>query len=87
MPRHAVLSLVVASTFAADCGAAPRSSPSAGAQDPPAPAVRTVRVPAGIVDLAIGGGAIWVAGFGEVSRLDPRTGVVVARIRVPGPTG
>jgi hypothetical protein len=85
MPRHAVLSLVVASTFAADCGAAPRSSPSAGAQDPPAPAVRTVRVPAGVVDLAIGGGAIWVAGFGEVTRLDPRTASSSGSIR--GPTG
>ena len=42
------------------------------------------------VDLAHGDGAIWVAAYGlrEVLRLDPRSGEVIARIKVGGhPTG
>ncbi len=53
------------------------------------PAVRPVvaahiRVPSGAVGLAASDGALWVAGFGVVSRLDRATGRVVAKIRTPG---
>jgi streptogramin lyase len=60
--------------------------------DPPAPrpcALRPVlagrtRVVTGAVALAAGFGSLWVSGFGSVTRVDPVTGRVIARIRTPG---
>ncbi len=49
----------------------------------PVPDVR-IRVPSGAVDVAVGDGAVWISGFGAVSRLDPRTSEVVATIETPG---
>lgn len=43
-----------------------------------------IHVPLGAVDVALGDGAVWVSGFGTVSRLDPRTNEVVATIQTPG---
>lgn len=43
-----------------------------------------IHVPSGAVDIAVGDGAVWVSGFGTVSRLDPRTDEVVATIETPG---
>jgi streptogramin lyase len=44
----------------------------------------SVHVRSGAIALAASNRALWVAGFGAVSRLDPATGRVVARIRTPG---
>jgi streptogramin lyase len=43
-----------------------------------------IHVPSGAVDVAVGNGAVWVSGFGAVTRLDPRTDEVVATIETPG---
>ncbi|MBI3647787.1 MAG: hypothetical protein HY240_03390 [Actinobacteria bacterium] len=43
-----------------------------------------IHVPSGAVDVATSDGALWVSGFGVVSRLDPVTDRVVAKIRTPG---
>jgi Domain of unknown function (DUF5074) len=43
-----------------------------------------IHVPSGAVDVAVGDGAVWISGFGTVSRLDPRTNEVVATIETPG---
>jgi streptogramin lyase len=43
-----------------------------------------IRIPAGAVDVKVGDGAVWVSGFGKVSRIDPRTNEVVATIDTPG---
>ncbi len=45
---------------------------------------RTISVRSDAVDLAPGDRALWVVGFGEVSRLDPASGRLVARISTPG---
>jgi streptogramin lyase len=56
----------------------------------PAPAPRravlgaTIRIPAGAVDVAVGSDAIWVSGFGAMTRLAPGTNHVVARVKTPG---
>jgi streptogramin lyase len=56
----------------------------------PAPVTRravlgaTIRIPSGAVDVAVGRGAIWVSGFGRMTRLDPGTDRVVATVRTPG---
>jgi DNA-binding beta-propeller fold protein YncE len=42
-----------------------------------------IRVQEGAVSVAVGEGAVWVAGFDHVSRLDPATGEVVATVRTP----
>src|SRR6266511_2182567 len=62
----------------------PATSPS-----PPSPPVRPVlaaqtHVSSGAVDVAVSDGAVWVPGFGAVSRLDPATDRVVGRVRTPG---
>jgi virginiamycin B lyase len=46
-------------------------------------AVTEVHVPAGAEDLVAGDGAVWVAGVGAVSRIDPASGRVVATISTP----
>ena len=46
--------------------------------------VARFHVSAGVVDLAVTGRTVWVAGFGAVTRLDPVTGATVARIETPG---
>lgn len=43
-----------------------------------------IRVRAGVTSLASGDGALWVSGFGVVSRLDPISGRLVAEIGAPG---
>jgi streptogramin lyase len=55
----------------------------------PSPSVRavfaaTIPTPTGAVDVAVGDGAVWVAGFGRVARLDPVTDQVVATVKTPG---
>ncbi len=56
----------------------------------PSPSVRAVPgatitpIPSGAVDVAIGAGAVWVSGFGHVTRLDPATSEVVATVKTPG---
>jgi YVTN family beta-propeller protein len=58
--------------------------------------VRTARVdtvirvgppPSGIRTVAAAGGAVWVTGRSVLSRIDPATNAVVARIRVSSPAG
>ncbi len=44
----------------------------------------TVPIPSGAVDVAVGKGAIWVSGFGTMTRLDPGTNRVVAAVETPG---
>ena len=44
----------------------------------------TIRVPSGAVDVAVRRGAIWVSGFGRMTRLDPSTNRVVATVKTPG---
>ncbi len=41
---------------------------------------------AGLGDLAVGAGAVWVSAAGTVNRIDPRTDRVVARIHLPSPS-
>ena len=43
-----------------------------------------IQVAAGAVSLASGDGALWVAGFGAVSRLNPTSGCLIAEIRTLG---
>jgi streptogramin lyase len=43
-----------------------------------------IHIPAGAVDVEVGDGAVWVSGFGKVSRIDLRTNEVVATIDTPG---
>lgn len=43
-----------------------------------------IRMPDGIMDIALGYGSVWVPGAGTLTRLDPTTGDTVASIRVPG---
>jgi hypothetical protein len=43
---------------------------------------RRLRVRAGVVDMTIAKGDLWVAGFGAVSRIDPATGRLLARIAI-----
>ena len=56
----------------------------------PAPAPRravlaaAIRIPAGAVDVAVGRDAIWVSGFGAMTRLDPSIDRVVATVKTPG---
>jgi streptogramin lyase len=45
--------------------------------------VAAVHVRSGAVALAESSGTLWISGFGAVSRLDPATGRLVARIRTP----
>ncbi len=45
---------------------------------------RTISVRSDAVDLAPGDRALWVVDFGDVSRLDPASGRLVARISTPG---
>lgn len=47
-------------------------------------AAARIHIPGGLVDVAAGDGGIWVTGFGTVTRVDPSTNRVVARIAVPG---
>jgi streptogramin lyase len=65
--------------------------PVLAAADPPVvvAAVRPIlaariHVPAGAADVVTGDGALWVAGFGAVTRLDQATGRGEDRIRTPG---
>jgi hypothetical protein len=44
----------------------------------------TIRIPAGAVDVAVGTDAIWVSGFGRVTRVDPSTDRIVAAVKTPG---
>ena len=44
----------------------------------------TIRIPSGAVDVAVGRDAIWVSGFGRMTRLDPSTDQVVATVKTPG---
>jgi streptogramin lyase len=46
-----------------------------------------IKVAAGVTSLASGDGALWVSGFGEVSRLDPTSSRLIAAIRTPGSDG
>lgn len=43
----------------------------------------SIHLRSGVVDLAVGDGALWVSGFGVVDRIDPASERVVARIRTP----
>lgn len=98
--RYLVTGLAVAAAVAAVAGGLmaaggpegpgrPPRAPAAQVPAAPPPIVRPVRVaptrvPAGAVDVAVGDGAVWVSGFGAVSRLDPVTDRVTARITTPG---
>jgi DNA-binding beta-propeller fold protein YncE len=44
----------------------------------------TIRIPSGAVDVAVGRGAIWVSGFGRMTRLDPSTDRIVSTVKTPG---
>jgi DNA-binding beta-propeller fold protein YncE len=44
----------------------------------------TIRIPSGAVDVAVGEGAVWVSGFGRMTRLDPDADRVVATVKTPG---
>jgi streptogramin lyase len=44
----------------------------------------TIHIPSGAVDVAVGKDAIWVSGFGRMTRLDPSTDRVVATAETPG---
>jgi DNA-binding beta-propeller fold protein YncE len=44
----------------------------------------SIRIPSGAVDVALGEGAVWVSGFGRMTRLDPNTDQVVATVGTPG---
>jgi len=44
----------------------------------------SIRLPSGAVDVAAGGRAVWVTGFGTMTRIDPDTDRVVAKVRTPG---
>jgi hypothetical protein len=52
----------------------------------PLPAVlgTTIHIPSGAVDVAVGKGAIWVSGFGTMTRVEPSTDRVVAAVKTPG---
>jgi DNA-binding beta-propeller fold protein YncE len=43
-----------------------------------------IHIPAGAVDVEVGDGAVWVSGFGRLSRINPRTNEVMATIDTPG---
>jgi len=45
--------------------------------------VSTTRMPHGITDVAVGEGWVWVSGSNELDRVDPHTGRVAKRIRLP----
>jgi streptogramin lyase len=45
---------------------------------------RTIHIPSGAVDVAVGKDAIWVSGFGTMTRLQPNTNHVVATVKTPG---
>jgi streptogramin lyase len=80
----------IGAALACGCGTAQRADQASGVADRPLPPeVRPVltaqfHVPSGAVDLAASDGALWVSGVEAVSRLDPVTGRVVARISTPG---
>lgn len=80
----------IAAASSCGCGTAQRADQASGVADRPLHReVRPVltaqsRVRSGAEDLATSDGALWVAGFQAVCRLDPVTGRVVARIRIPG---
>jgi DNA-binding beta-propeller fold protein YncE len=44
----------------------------------------TIPIPSGAVDVAVGEGAVWVSGFGRMTRLEPDTDRVVAAVKTPG---
>jgi streptogramin lyase len=44
----------------------------------------TIHIPSGAVDVAVVKGAIWVSGFGRMTRLDPGADRVVAIVKTPG---
>jgi hypothetical protein len=85
-----VIVLLVAAALACGCGAARRPHPAISVADRRLSSeARPVlagefHVPSGAEDLAVSDGALWVSGYGAVSRLDPVTGRVVARISTPG---
>lgn len=90
MKARAVIVVLIAAALSCGCGTAQRADQAIGVADRPLPPeVRPVltaksHLRSGAEDLATSGGALWVAGFQAVSRLDPVTGRVVARIRIPG---
>jgi streptogramin lyase len=43
-----------------------------------------IKIAAGVTSLASGDGALWVTGFGVVSRLDATSGRLIAELRTPG---
>jgi streptogramin lyase len=43
-----------------------------------------IRIPSGAVDVAVEENAIWVSGFGAMTRLDPETDRISATVRTPG---
>jgi virginiamycin B lyase len=46
--------------------------------------VARIKLPRGVVDVASGEGAVWVAGFGQLARIDPRSNRVVVTIPTLG---
>ena len=94
----AVLSAAAVMSGCGSSAIGPRSHPSAAARATPsvtgprdaheltvrAGRASRVRVRAGVDGLVAAYGAVWVSGSGAVTRLDARTGRVVAGIRTPG---
>ena len=63
----------------------PRHIPPAASQPPVCAGIASeVKVAAGVTSLTSGDGALWVSGFGSVSRLDPASDRLIAAIRAPG---
>src|SRR5450755_996144 len=90
MKARAVIVVLIAAALSGGCGIAQRADQAIGVADRFfAPEVRPVltaqsHVRSGAEDLATSDRAVWVAGFQAVTRLDPVTGRVMARISIPG---
>ena len=84
-PRSGLSLIALAGVvFASGCGVVPAISVGPAVVAVHRVGVARFHVSAGVVDLAVTGRTVWVAGFGAVTRLDPVTGATVARIETPG---
>src|SRR5215469_5576737 len=85
----AVLAVVLAVVAGAGGGAGGRLRVQGGKRPPGASAAPRLgvrwraRVPAGVVSMTAAYGSLWVAGIGAVTRMEPASGQVTARIPTP----
>jgi hypothetical protein len=82
--------VAVAVTIVDVGGGPPLHRPAAQDHPPPSrTAMQTLRVdwrdkvPAGVASITLADGSLWVAGFGAVTRIDPMSGRLIARISTP----